>query len=130
MRKINFLMVLFALLSMANQCKKSADLSAIIDKTWLRSQEEEKGDGVEVYRPETYNFPLSRGARTGFKLSKSGEFTEIIAPADAPMYLKGTWKESGKNRISISLEKNTYTDKTNKSYELLEYNEKIVRIKP
>jgi hypothetical protein len=128
MKKLSILLLL-AVMSMANQCKKNSDLSAIMDKVWLRSQEEDKNDGVEVYRPEGYSFPLSRGPREGFKLSKSGEFTQIIAPADAPMELKGSWKEIGKNKISINLEKNDFINNTNRTYELIEYNPKIVRIK-
>jgi len=84
---------------MANQCKKSSDLDPIFDKVWLRSSEEEKSDGTEVYRPETYSFPVTRGPRQGYKFAKTGEFTMIIAPADTPMELKGTWKSEGKKKL-------------------------------
>jgi len=129
MRKITLIIAFFALIASANQCKKGSDLSAITDKMWLRSQEEEKSDGVEVYRPENYSFPLSRGPRQGFKLSKNGEFTQQIAPADAPMQLKGSWKQLDKSKISINLEKNDFVSNTTGTYELVEFNEKIVKIK-
>ncbi|MCU0439696.1 MAG: hypothetical protein MUC49_17540 [Raineya sp.] len=129
MKKTTLILAFFALFTLANQCKKSADLSAITDKTWLRSQEEEKSDGVEVYRPENYSFPMSRGPRQGFKLSKNGEFTQIIAPADAPMQLKGSWKQLDKTKISINLEKNEFISTTSSTYELIEYNNKVVKIK-
>ena len=128
MKKVSVILFL-ALLTMANQCKKSSDLDAIFDKVWLRSSEEEKSDGVEVYRPENYSFPMTRGPRQGYKFGKTGEFTMIIAPADAPMELKGSWKSEGKHKISINLEKNDFIEKNQFSYEIVEAKNEVLKIK-
>ena len=128
MKKVSVILFL-ALLTMANQCKKSSDLDAIFDKVWLRSSEEEKSDGVEVYRPENYSFPMTRGPRQGCKFAKTGEFTMIIAPADAPMELKGSWKSEGKQKISINLEKNDFIEKNQFSYEIVEAKTEVLKIK-
>ncbi len=128
MKKISIILFL-ALFTMANQCKKSSDLEAIFDKMWLRSSEEEKSDGVEVYRPESYNFPATRGPRQGYKFSKSGEFTMIIAPADAPMELKGSWKSEGKKNIRVNLEKNDFVQRNQFGYEVIEAKPEILKIK-
>ena len=42
----------------------------IISKFWIHSYEEDTED-VRVYRPRSYDFPLSRG-RTGFEIKKNG----------------------------------------------------------
>ncbi|GAB4129657.1 MAG: hypothetical protein OHK0045_04960 [Raineya sp.] len=128
MKKPSFLLFL-AFLAMANQCKKSSDLDPIFDKVWLRSSEEEKTDGIEVYRTNNYNFPSTRGPRQGYKFSKSGEFTMIIAPADAPMELKGSWKSEGKKKISINLEKNDFVQKSQFIYEVVEAKTDVLKIK-
>ncbi|MFN3315623.1 MAG: hypothetical protein ACK40K_02340 [Raineya sp.] len=128
MKKLSIILFL-ALFTMANQCKKSSDLEAIFDKVWLRSSEEEKSDGVEVYRSENYNFPVTRGPRQGYKFSKSGEFTMIIAPADAPMELKGSWKSEGKKKIRINLEKNDFIQKNQFGYEVVEAKAEVLKIK-
>lgn len=128
MKKISIFLFV-ALFLMANQCKKSVDLDAILDKVWLRSSEEEKSDGIEVYRPETYSFPITRGPRQGYKFAKNGEFTMIIAPADAPMELKGSWKREGSKKIRINLEKSDFISKTQFGYEIVEAKADILRIK-
>jgi hypothetical protein len=128
MKKVSLLLFL-AIFSMANQCKKSSDLDAIFDKMWLRSSEEEKNDGVEVYRPESYKFPVSRGPRQGYKFAKTGEFTMLIAPADAPMELKGSWKSEGKNKIGVRLEKSDFVQTNQFSYEIVEAKSDILKIK-
>lgn len=128
MKKI-FIVLFLAIFSTANQCKKNSDLDLIFDKLWLRSSEEEKSDGIEVYRREGYNFPISRGPRQAYKFTKSGECTMIIAPADAPIELKGSWKSEGKKKISINLEKSDFIQKNQFSYEIIEAKAEILKIK-
>ncbi len=124
--------LLFSLLTLffsANQCKKAGQWEKVFDKTWVRSSEEEKGDGVEVYRTEEYNFPISRGPREAFRMEKDGSFILRIAPADAPVEIKGVWKASGKKQASISLEKNSYIGKTDYIYQLIELKDNMLKIK-
>ncbi|WP_375418733.1 hypothetical protein [uncultured Hymenobacter sp.] len=70
--------------------------------TWLHSQEEDRGDTL-VYRPNTYNFPPSRG-RTGFAIGPGGRFTQYdIAPTDGLQGQAGTWTQRAGNRLRIQL---------------------------
>jgi hypothetical protein len=58
---------------------------------WMWSREEDKGDGIRVYRPSTYDFPLTR-ARTGVEFFKNGKFTAYeIGADDKPIQYEGQW---------------------------------------
>lgn len=129
MQKTAFIFVILACFFSANQCKKTGDWDKVFDKTWVRSSEEEKGDGVEVYRTEGYNFPISRGPREAFRMSKNGGFMLRIAPADAPVEIKGSWKANGKKQANINLEKNSYIGKTDFVYELVDVQNDVLKIK-
>src|SRR5690242_6845650 len=79
--------LLLCLLLMAGTCKKKstketlAMTNALVGKTWLHSHEDDRGDTI-VYRPNSYDFPRSRG-RTGFMLEADGSVRQyIIAPTD------------------------------------------------
>lgn len=48
------------------------EFRVILGKHWIHSHEEDKGD-VKVYRPSTFNFPISRG-RDGFEIMQNGTF--------------------------------------------------------
>lgn len=68
--------------------------------TWLHSREESHGDTL-VYRPNTYNFPPSRG-RTGFAIGPNGRFTQFdIAPTDGLQGQPGSWTLLAGNRLLI-----------------------------
>jgi hypothetical protein len=72
-----------------------------IFRVWMHSREED-ADGVQVYRPEGYKFPPSRG-RTGFEIKKEGVFIGIeIAPADGSVKVPGQWKLEGKDKIVVT----------------------------
>ena len=74
----------------------------LIGRTWLLSYEESK-DGVQVYRPDTYEFPLSRG-RPGFSFDPNGEFSQLaIAPTDGHEVHKGHWTIISNNLFYISI---------------------------
>jgi len=67
---------------------------------WIHSFEDDTKD-IRVFRPSTYNFPLSRG-RMGFEFKKNGEFIEYrIAPADGAVKLHGHWCLLEKNKIEV-----------------------------
>ncbi|TGE22883.1 hypothetical protein [Hymenobacter metallicola] len=83
-----------------------------LEGTWLHAHEEDQGD-VQVYRPNTYAFPPSRG-RTGFQFDHNGLFTQYdIAPTDGLEGRKGTWKAEGSTILLISLD-----DKKDPDYKL------------
>lgn len=66
--------------------------SPVLYQKWVHSYEDEKGDGIEVYRPESYSFPPSRG-RKGIKFQKDGSMVRFdIGPADGTKFLMGKWE--------------------------------------
>ncbi len=95
---------LISLMLLAATCKKSDQLAtALVNKTWLHSFEEDNGDTV-VYRPNTFDFAPSRG-RTGFTLESGGVITRYeIAPADGLLEQVGEWELTGKDRVQIRMQ--------------------------
>jgi hypothetical protein len=106
MRHLYFLSFFLLSSLFLGSCKKDDTAvapEALLERTWLRSYEENEGD-IEVYRPNTYAFPPSRG-RTGFSFESSGLFTEIgIAPADGPAFYKGKWVALRNNLLLVDLD--------------------------
>ena len=77
-----------------------SEIPQAIFKHWTHSYEEDTED-VRVYRPNDYEFPLSRGRR-GFEIKESGKFIQYdIAPTDGSERRVGHWKAEGTNRIKI-----------------------------
>jgi hypothetical protein len=91
MKYLSLLLLVFFGLTAATCERDMRHYTDLYDKTWLHSAEED-GPGYQVYRPNTYNFPPSRG-RTGFALEEAGLFRlYAIAPTDGLEEHKGTWK--------------------------------------
>jgi len=62
-----------------------------IDRVWMRSHEEERGD-VRVYRPDDYPFPPARG-REGLSFHRDGQLDYLVpGRGDRPMAEPGTWQ--------------------------------------
>lgn len=62
--------------------------------TWIHSHEENR-DGVQVFRPEEYMFPPSRG-RASFALRADGSaLTGQPGPDDRGVTANGTWEFDG-----------------------------------
>lgn len=77
--------------------------ATVYGQTWLYSYEEDSAD-VRTYRPNTFDFPPSRG-RTGFMIQQGGGFTRYgIAPTDGLEEQPGKWEAIGKDRIKIIFE--------------------------
>ncbi|MCJ8165144.1 hypothetical protein MKJ04_09850 [Pontibacter sp. E15-1] len=95
---------LISLMLLAATCKKSDKLAtALVNKTWLHSFEEDSGDTV-VYRPNTFDFPPSRG-RTGFTLESGGVIKRYeIAPADGLEEQTGVWEQLTRDRVQIRMQ--------------------------
>jgi len=98
--------------------------SKFVDKTWIHSYEEDV-DNIQVYRPTTYEFPLSRGRR-GFEIKKDGEFIQHgFGPTDKTTKINGNWKNETPNVIKVDFGK-----EQNKSYKLkiLSCDDNILRV--
>lgn len=96
------LLLLISCLLMGVTCERNtAPHPTLYGKTWLHSYEE-SGSEYQVYRPNTYDFPPSRG-RTGFALEKDGTFRLYsIAPTDGLEEHKGEWKRVKANLLRVS----------------------------
>jgi hypothetical protein len=95
------LLLLLLLLTGATCDRVAEQPVALYDKTWLHANEED-GPDFKVYRPNTYNFPPSRG-RTGFALEKDGLFRlYTIAPTDGLEEHKGEWKMVKQKVLRVS----------------------------
>ncbi|MDJ1506850.1 hypothetical protein [Xanthocytophaga agilis] len=71
----------------------SVNNTALYQK-WVNSFEDEKGDGIEVYRPEGYAFPPARG-RKAIKFQKEGMVVRFdIGPADGQKIVMGQWERT------------------------------------
>ena len=97
------LLCLLSLVLLAATCRKSDKLAAeLVDKTWLHSFEEDAGDTI-VFRPNTFEFPPSRG-RTGFTLESGGVIKRYeIAPTDGLEEHIGEWEQVDKHRVKIKM---------------------------
>jgi hypothetical protein len=69
-------------------------LSDNLAKHWVHSHEEDS-PGMSVFRPDTYDFPPSRGRKV-LDLSPDGSFQgEVPGPDDRPVMDSGTWSVLG-----------------------------------
>ncbi|WP_210466388.1 hypothetical protein [Rufibacter roseolus] len=99
-----FLLSLLALVLMGARCGAKADLPAsVYGLTWLNSYEEDSAD-VRTYRPNTFDFPPSRG-RTGFMIQADGTFIRYgIAPTDGLEEQPGKWEAKAKDRLLVTFD--------------------------
>ena len=115
MRLFPLLTSCLCLLLLAATCRPDAATVARLqhlERTWLHAHEEDQGD-VQVYRPNTYPFPPSRG-RTGFAFDHNGLFTQYdIAPTDGIEGRRGRWTAENDHTLRISLD-----DKRDPDYKL------------
>lgn len=107
MKKLS-LLCLLAVGLLAFQCGGNANVpDAVYGQTWLYSYEEDSAD-VHTYRPNTFDFPPSRG-RTGFMVQKDGTFIRYgIAPTDGLEEQPGTWQADGKNLLQVNFKDATH----------------------
>jgi hypothetical protein len=105
-------------------CQRQPDPdAALFDKTWLHAYEEDQED-VKTYRPNTYNFPPSRG-RTGFALEKNGTFRlYAIAPTDGLEEHIGHWEMLNDKELRI-----TFKDQESEDFnlELIAVTEEMIK---
>ena len=75
------LMVMNNHLALSKPDIKQQSFHGMFGTHWIHSHEEDKGD-VKVFRPSTFNFPLSR-LRDGFEILENGTFIKYdIGKAD------------------------------------------------
>lgn len=99
----------------AGTCKKNSDAKtmtknlALLEKTWLHSHEESRGDTM-VFRPNTFDFPPSRG-RIGFKMDADGTFHQFdIAPTDGLEEHQGRWVMPDEKHLNVTFPDKKSTD--------------------
>jgi hypothetical protein len=67
----------------------------IFGRRWTHSFEEDTARG-QVYRPETWDFPLSRRPRRAFVLNSDGSAEIFVAgAADQPQRESAAWTQDG-----------------------------------
>lgn len=122
------MLCLLSLVLLAATCRKSDKLAAqLIDKTWLHSYEEDSGDTV-VFRPNTFDFPPSRG-RTGFTLESGGVIKRYeIAPTDGLEEHLGSWEQVDKQRVQIRMQPESRPPQ-NYEVEILLLEDDVLKIK-
>lgn len=100
-----------------------------LERTWLHAHEEDQGE-VQVYRPNTYAFPPSRG-RTGFAFDHNGLFTQYdIAPTDGIEGRKGRWSAISDHSLRITLDDKKDPDYTLEIVSLENDVLKVRRVEP
>jgi hypothetical protein len=69
---------------------------------WLHSHEEDSGS-TRVYRPASYDFPVSRG-RTAVELRPDGTYIEYDSgPDDRGRAVVGRWQDVGDGRVEATV---------------------------
>jgi hypothetical protein len=77
-----------------------------IFQKWMHSFEEDI-DGIMVYRPTNYSYPLARG-RDGIEFRTDGVFIDWkIGPTDATSGINGHLENEGSGRVRVYFEGNT-----------------------
>ncbi|MBF9253404.1 hypothetical protein I2I11_08880 [Pontibacter sp. 172403-2] len=119
---------LFCLLLVAATCKRNNQLeTSLLGKTWLHSYEEDEGD-ITVYRPNTYDFPPSRG-RTGFALEPGGVIRRFeIAPTDGLEEHEGSWLLTEKNLLEVHM-KDSQAPPQNYTIEIVSLEDGVLKVK-
>ena len=122
------LLCILCLLLLAATCKKQEKLeSELLGKTWLHSFEEDEGD-VRVYRPNSYDFPASRG-RTGFALEQGGVLKRYaIAPTDGLEEHRGQWEFLDDKVVHIKV-KGDSTVVENFTIQILSLKNNVLKVK-
>ena len=121
------LLAALSVLLLAATCQPGSKAAAMkqLERTWLHAHEEDQ-DGIQVYRPNTYAFPPSRG-RTGFAFDHNGLFTQFdIAPTDGLEGRKGKWSAENDHTLRITLD-----DKKDPDYklEIVSMNKDMLKVK-
>ena len=92
---------------------------------WIHSREEDFA-GVEVYRPEGFDFPPSFG-REGFAMRRDGAFIQdVLARADGTVQVRGRWRVIGPNQIGVRFNSARHPDF---AFEIVAANDSALRLR-
>ncbi len=79
----------------------SALATQIIGKWWHSHEEDTYPVAENIYRPDSFTFPVSRGRR-GFEFFANGNFIyHYNSPTDQPVTAKGKWRAFTNSRITL-----------------------------
>lgn len=126
--KYTSVLCLLCLLFMAVTCKKTDKVAAqLAGKVWLHSFEEDE-EGLWVYRPNTYDFPPSKG-RTGFSIEPGGVFKRFeIAPADGLQEEEGEWEQLENDLVQIRMGQSS-TPPTDYRIQIVSLSDDLLKVK-
>lgn len=101
------------------------ELPRTLFQRWWHSFEEDR-EGITVYRPDDYDFPLARG-RGGLEFQADGTFIDYpVGPADAPESTLGRWHFAENRRLVISF---TGSAKPDRELAIVRCDERILQIR-
>ena len=101
-------------------------MDKILGIKWVHSHEDGSGN-LEAYRPDSYNFPPSRGRR-GFKMLSDNTFINYeIAPTDGILERKGRWIKENDHTFAVLFEGNE--KRRNYKLEFISYRKKLLKLK-
>jgi hypothetical protein len=109
MKQVSLGLLLCLLLGVVTCRFREGTRLQMLQQTWLHSHEEDKGE-VLTYRPNTYDFPPSRG-RTGFTFNDDNTFIQYeIAPTDGLEERLGKWRMATRDQVRVSFEEGSHQD--------------------
>ncbi|MGB9940935.1 hypothetical protein [Methanosarcina sp.] len=101
-----------------------AELPDEIFRKWMHSFEEDT-NGIIVYRPAEYEFPLARG-RDGIEFRPAGVFIDWeIGRTDTLRGINGRWKLEGPGHVHVSFEE----EREPRILEILQCNSEILKVR-
>lgn len=93
-------------------------------RPWGHSREED-GDGIEVWRPAGYPFPLSRG-RDWFELREDGSaLFSGPGPDDRSRATPGSWRTTGSDEFELRRSENAPP----RRFEVVECSDLVLRLR-
>lgn len=101
------------------------ELPRSLFQRWWHSFEEDS-EGVTVYRPDTYDFPLARG-RGGLEFRTDGTFIDyLMGPVDAPEPVPGQWRLLEGRRLAVAFPRG---DEPARELEILRCDEHVLELR-
>ena len=75
----------------------------LLQHRWCHSHEEDSSN-TQVFRPDSYSLPPSRG-RSGYAFQSDGSVLKTMpGPTDRPTTAQGTWTVDDKGRLTIRIQ--------------------------
>jgi hypothetical protein len=103
---------------------QKATLPEALFRHWTHSREED-ADGVEIYRPDGFDFPPGHG-RDGFAMRPDGRFiSEEPAADDGTVTVPGHWRRLGPLRVGVTL----VDDSPRFAFDIVAVDDAVLRIR-